>query len=311
MNKIFSGKIFLLLFTICLLLLPPPMAGAGGGRIIVDAAGRRITVARPFARIISLYGAHTENLFALGLDKTIIGVAPHEVYPAAAKAKPVFSYHDGPEKFIAARPDLVLIRPMIDRGYKQLVDRLEKSGIVVVSLQPHGINEVYEYWRTLGCLSGRQAAAEKLIAEFKQEVAVRKARSAQRQPEKKVYFEAIHRRMKTFAPGALALFCLEVAGGENVAADAVPVRPGVLIAPYGKERILAHARKIDVFLAQHGTMNRVEVATIMNEPGFQVIKAVAQHQVYVIDETIISRPTPRLIKGIDRIAEILYPEGEK
>ncbi len=307
MKKMFWGKIILLLFSGCLFLLPQT-AGAISCRKVVDAAGRQIPVEKPFVRIISLYGAHTENLFALGFDKSIIGVAPHEVYPAAAKEKPVFSYHDGPEKFIAARPDLVLIRPMIDRGYKQLVKRLEKSGIVVVSLQPHGIDEVYEYWRKLGCLGGRPQAAEKMIADFKQKIALRQASSAQLRHKKKVYFEAIHRRMKTFAPGALALFCLKVAGGENVAADAVPVRPGVLIAPYGKERILAHAREIDVFLAQRGTMNRVDVATIVNEPGFKVIKAVGQHQVYVIDEPIISRPTPRLLEGIDRISRVLYPE---
>ncbi len=302
LNKIILTLLF------CWVAMMPAVASPAGNRPVIDAAGRRIEVEKPFARIISLYGAHTENLFALGLDREIIGVSPHEVYPAAARKKPVFSYHDGPEKFIAARPDLVLIRPMIERGYPKLVARLEQSGITVVSLQPHGSAGLYRYWLELGRLTGRTAAAAKLVESFREAVAAKKALVAGIEPRKKVYFEAIHRRMKTFAPGALTLFCLEAGGGLNVAADARPVRRGSLIAPYGKERILSHAAAIDVFLAQKGTMNKVTVETIIEEPGFQVIKAVREKQVYLVDETIISRPTPRLLLGIDRIRELLYPE---
>ncbi|MCP4692465.1 MAG: ABC transporter substrate-binding protein, partial [Desulfobacterales bacterium] len=114
-----------------------------GPDAVTDQAGRRIAVEKPYQRIISLYGAHTENLFALGLDKEIIGVSKNEVHPLAALKKPVFSYHDDAERFLAARPDLVLVRPMIDRGYPQLTARLEKSGIAVVSLQPGAVGEMF------------------------------------------------------------------------------------------------------------------------------------------------------------------------
>ncbi len=111
--------------------------------VVIDQAGRKIVINDPHHRIISLYGAHTENLFQLGLDKEIIGVSRNEDYPTQALEKRVFSYHDDPEKFLAARPDLVLVRPMIDRGYPQLVARLEKSGITVASLQPGTVEEMY------------------------------------------------------------------------------------------------------------------------------------------------------------------------
>ena len=88
---------------------------------IKDQAGRSVIVARPFERIISLYGAHTENLYALAAGDAVIGVARSDSYPPAVRQKPVFSYHDGLERFLAAAPDLVLIRPMIDRGYAPLI----------------------------------------------------------------------------------------------------------------------------------------------------------------------------------------------
>ncbi len=294
---------------LCLLISAAPAQNRFGilsPETVIDQGGRKIAVCRPFERIISLYGAHTENLYRLGLDREIIGVSRHEDYPPEALAKPVFSYHDDPEKFLAARPDLVLIRPMIDRGYRALVTRLEKSGITVVSLQPGTVEEMFVYWKILGILAGRAAGAKDLIARFEQAAAGMKNLASEVTVRKRVYFEAIHRKMKTFAPDAMAIFALETAGGINIAADARPVR-NTNIAAYGKERILSHAAEIDVYLAQYGAMNRPTKALIKNEPGFEIIKAVMNDQVYIVDEQIVSRPTMRLLNGIRRIGEILYP----
>ncbi len=263
--------------------------------------------AGPYRRIISLYPAHTENLFSLGLDREIIGVGTGDDYPPAVRGRNCFSYREDAERIIAARPDLVLIRPMIARGYPGLVEKLEKTGIRVVSLQPRSIDDMYAYWRKLGRLTGRESAAEAMIARFRQEVAAFSSR-VEKIPvsrRKKVYFEAIHRRMKTFAPGSMALFCLERAGGINVAADAPAVR-NTNIAAYGKERILAKAALIEVFLAQKGRMNRVSREMIVNEPGFSAIRAVREGKVYLVPEELVSRPTMRLLEGIGMIWEILY-----
>jgi iron complex transport system substrate-binding protein len=275
--------------------------------VIVDQAGRKIAVEHPRQRIVSLYGAHTENLFELGLEREIIGVSPHEDYPLAALKKPAFSYHDDPEKFLAARPDLVLVRPMIDRGYPQLVARLEKSGITVVSLQPGTVDEMYTYWQILGALTGRADRAEKMVVNFQKAIAQFKVLAASLTMRKKVYFEAIHDKMKTFAPDSMAVFALETAGGVNIAADAIPVRK-TNIAYYGKERILARAADIDVYLAQSGEMNRPSVSLIKAEAGFKIIKAVQLNQIYILDERIVSRPTYRLLQGIAGIGKILYPQ---
>jgi iron complex transport system substrate-binding protein len=274
--------------------------------VVVDQSGRRIVVDKPYKRIISLYGAHTENLFSLGLDKEIIGVTRHESYPARALTKPVFSYHDDPEKFLAARPDVVFVRPMIDRGYPQFVTRLEKSGIAVVSLQPATVSEMYTYWEILGVLTGRQTQASDMISHFQNISSNLKAATSSIAVKKRVYFESIHSKMKTFSPDSMAIFALETAGGINVAGDAKPVR-NTNIAGYGKERILSRATQIDVYLAQSGAMNRPTVAMIKSESGFNAIKAVYDHQIFIIDEQIVSRPTLRLLEGIHEIGKILYP----
>ena len=269
---------------------------------VTDAGGRSIQVDAPFTRIISLYGAHTRNLKTLGLDDEIIGICPMDKWAG----KPIFSYHDGLEKFLAVQPDLVLIRPMIDRAYAALVKGMEKAGIVVVSLQPGNVDKMFDYWLALGILTGRIDQARQMVASFKDEIAVISAVTRAIPDEKQVYFEAIHSRMKTFTPGSMAIFVLETAGGVNLAQDAPSVR-GTNIAFYGKERILSHAHEIDVFLAQKGAMNQPTIEMIKNEPGFDVIRAVKENQIFIVDEKIVSRPTMDLLKGIYTIADILYP----
>lgn len=274
---------------------------------IVDAAGRRIEVAKPFERIISLYGAHTENLFALGAASRLIGVSRNADWPPEARKKPIFSYHDGLEKFLASQPDLVLIRPMIDRGYRQLMVRLERMGIKVVSLQPGTVDQMFVYWRILGRLTGTEADAETMVARFNKTVQSVRRHTASISDKKIVYFEAIHHRMRTFAPSAMPIFVLETAGGINAAGDAV-ARRGTNIADFGKERILSRAAEIDVYLAQVGPMNRPTLDMIRSEPGYGLIRAVQQDQIYFIDEKLVSRPTMRMLSGICRIVDILYPQ---
>ena len=274
---------------------------------LTDKKGRQIIFKKPFTRIISLYGAHTENLYHFGLDDIIVGVSINDTFPARVDKKPKFSYHDDSEKFLAFMPDLVLIRPMIDNGYPKLMTRLEKSGITVVSLQPSSIKEMYDYWLKLGLLTGKDQQAKRMIRDFKKKTDRIKTKTCGIQPKKNVYFQAIHKRMRTFIPGTIQMFALETAGGINVAWDAKASR-NTNIAIYGKEQIIAKASQIDVFLAQKGIMNAVNIEQIKKEPGFSVIKAIKNNQIYLIDECIVSRPVPRLYKGIVSIGMFLYPD---
>ncbi len=279
---------------------------------LTDQDGQTIHFQRPFTRIISLYGAHTENLVSLGLEKEIIGRTEDDDYPASISSIPVFSDRDNPEKFIAARPDLILIRPMIAGSHPLLFKELKQAGITVVSLQPTSVKMMYSYWKDLGELTGKAKEASAMIKTFESGLARIKKRYADipRSKRPKVYFEAIHSKMRTFSPDSISIFALESAGGINIATDAIP-RHSTNIADYGKERLLSHADDIDVFLAQIGRMNRVDKSTLENEPGFSGIKAIQNGRLYLIDEKLVSRPTMRLLKGIEMLNEILYPSADQ
>lgn len=278
--------------------------GATSGSL-VDSDGKTIRIDRPFTRIISLYPAHTTNLIHLGLEQRIIAVGSSD---DQLTTLPRLRFRDDPERLLALRPDLVLIRPMISRSYPNLVQALEKNGVRVVSLQPDSLEDLFGYWRSLGALGGAESEAENMITTFQADLAALRE-GLDRLPaegRKRVFFESIHRQMKTFSPDSMAIFVLEAAGGINAAADAHKLR-NTNIATYGKERILAKAGEIDVYLAQSGRMNPVSVAEIQAEPGFETIKAVREGQVFLVDETLVSRPTPELLQAVGHIRALLYP----
>ncbi|MGD9947063.1 MAG: ABC transporter substrate-binding protein [Desulfobulbus sp.] len=273
---------------------------------ITDSENRTIVFNKPFQRIISLYPAHTTNLIELGLNKEIVacGLSDSQL-PGCPKVR----FQDDPERLLALKPDLVLIRPMISRGYPNLIRILEKNNVRVVSLQPTEASQLFQYWQDLGKLTGREQQAKDMIATFNNRLATitNSLRFIPKENRKRVFFEAIHRQMKTFAPTSMAMFVLESAGGINVAQDANRMRE-TNIAAYGKERILAKADKIDLYLAQNGRMNPVSVDDILREPGFSVIKAVREGQVFLVAEEMVSRPTLELLDGIAFVKSLLYPD---
>ena len=297
-------KFWIRLNVFCLFCCFVPFAVSAGQ--ISDTRGVEIPKGKVFSRIISLYPAHTENLATLGCVELLVGISKSDTFPETVIGKTRFSYRDNPEKFIAAAPDLILVRPMIVRAYPQLLSRLQDAGITVVSLQPRSVEGIYIYWNNLAALVGKEQAAEKMVAEFKEALAKYGVQNSMVSEEAKpwIYFESIHSKMKTIAPRSIAAAVLKYGGGRNVAADAT-ARNNTNISAYGKERILSHAATIDIYLAQKGRMNQVSVEDILTEPGFASIKAVQQGQVYLIDEHLVSRPTMRLLKGIERVREII------
>lgn len=274
---------------------------------ITDHEGVVHAFDQPFQRIISLYPAHTENLVEMGGSKVLIGISSSDTLPEHVLDRQRFSYHDSAEKFIAANPDCILIRPMISRSTPSLVRKLKQYGVTVISLQPTSADQLYPYWEILGQLSGKSDEAQQMIYRFDSALKelTRVVSSIPINKRPRVYFEAIHARMKTFAPDSITMFCLVTSGGRNAADDATAHR-GTNIANYGKEHILFRADSIDVYLAQSGRMNRISVPEIMNEPGFGAIKAIREKQVYLVSEDIVSRPTTRLMEGMLYIHDLLY-----
>ncbi|MDR0882226.1 MAG: ABC transporter substrate-binding protein [Candidatus Adiutrix sp.] len=262
---------------------------------------------KTYQRVISLYAAHTEMLLRLGARDRIIGVSGQETYQGpetAGWSPPVFTIRDDVEKYLAAKPDLILVRPQHLASGSQLLDTLKRSGVKVYSAQVTRADGLYKYWRELAALVGCGPEAENIILDFDRQVSAYH-QAASRRPESEqpgVFLEAIHDQIKTFTPDSLPAWLVGLAGGRNVAEDAQPQAKGLIIAPYGPERLLAKGAQVDIFIAQEGTMNHTPLKELKKRKIYKPLRAFKEGRIYQISEDILARPTPSLLKGLEQLA---------
>jgi iron complex transport system substrate-binding protein len=262
-------------------------------------------------RVISLFAAHTEIVLRLGGRASLVGVSEQETYAGPETEgwdwPPGFTARDDVEKFLAFRPDIVLVRPQHLNAASNLFETLRASGIRVWSRQISRADELYGYWEELGRLLGREAEAEAMTEAFKAGLAPHEA-NLTRPGRPGVFLEAIHREIKTFTPDSIPAWVLAYAGGRNVVTDSVPTMPGYIVANYGPERLLSVASEVEVYLSQSGPMNRTPVSEITRRDIFQSLPAVRNGRVYKVPENLISRPTPSVLDG-RRYMESLIRDG--
>src|SRR2546429_8859075 len=132
------------------------------GPAVIDDAHRRVTLAAPARRIVSLLPSFTEILFAIGAGERLVGRTAWCDYPPAALAVP--SVGAGPprngEAVAARRPDLVVLYrsgPNVTAA-----EQFERLGVQTVLLDLNRLEELGPVARRLGVLTGRTAAGDSL-----------------------------------------------------------------------------------------------------------------------------------------------------
>src|SRR5437667_324780 len=133
-----------------------------GNLVVTDDAGRRVALAAPARRVVSLLPSFTELLFAVGAGDRLVGRTTWCDYPPEAVRVP--SVGDGMppnvEAVAARHPDLVVLYrsgPNI-----MAAGQLERLGIKTVLLDLNLLEQLGPAARRLGVLTGRRASADSL-----------------------------------------------------------------------------------------------------------------------------------------------------
>ncbi len=277
--------------------------------MFTDDDGNAVALNAPAQRIISLYSAHTENIYSLGAGDRLIGNYHTAVYPPEAAFLDMYDYTADPEKVIAAEPDVVLIRPFITRKAPDFVKALQDAGICVVSLYPESFDRFDDYINKLAMLTGTEEKAAQMLKDFHGELDGISALTAGVAEKKRVFFESTETNIRTVTDSSMPGLAVKFAGGINIAAGAEPAEKGSSIAEFGIERVLENADNIDVYISQRGSMNSGgSLESIDQRAGYDTVKAVKDGRVYTISEKLISSPTFRYVKGVRETARFLYPE---
>ena len=264
---------------------------------VEDGAGNAVTIDAEPERIVSLAPNHTETLYTLGLGDRVVGVTDYCNYPPEAADKPKvggFSSVDL-EQAVGLEPDLVLATHI---HVAEIVPALQEHGITVFVADPQTVLEVLETTRTIGQITGRDEAAETLVAQMQERIDAVQDRIKDA-PRPKVFW-MLGPKLYTAGPESFINDLIVMAGGENVAADADTRWPQLTV-----ESIIVKDPDV-IVLADH---NYGETAEMVREwPGWDDVEAVQEGRIIELtDDDIVSRPGPRIVEGLEFLAQALHP----
>ncbi|MFC1926309.1 ABC transporter substrate-binding protein [Chloroflexota bacterium] len=254
-------------------------------------------------RIVSLDPSNTETLFALGLGDIVVGVTDYCNYPEEATEKTkVGSLYPGfsLEQIVALEPDLVL-----GFGYTlpNYVPKLEKLGLTVIVLAPEDLDGILSNIELVGMVTATEVTAKAITDDMRKriEAVVTKTKDAAR-PMVLWEFDGTDTTKPWVAgPGSFNDVLIELAGGENVGADGAG--PAFQMSA---EAIVAADPEI-VLLSDF--LYGVSIESVTERAGWTVISAVRNDRICPItDPNLTDRRGPRIVEGLEMVAEMIHPE---
>lgn len=253
---------------------------------IRDAGGRLVRITAAPQRVVSLAPSITEILLALGHDRQLVGISDADDYPPGRIAgRPrVGGVVINIEKVLSLQPHLVVGVHSLQRDQ---LDRLAQAGLPVLALDATTLEETVAQIRLLGRVTGRQTQARHLAAGLE-----RRAASVQPSGSRLVYIEVWHEPVTAAGGGTLIDDLVRRAGGANIFGR-LPGYPQV-----AAEQVVARSPQVILMIYPGRTQ-------LMRRPGWATVAAVRAGQVYEVPASLVTRPGPRAVDGLELIARLL------
>jgi ABC-type Fe3+-hydroxamate transport system substrate-binding protein len=281
--------LFLSLITLCAV---PCFAS----RTLTDEMGRRVVVPDHPHRVICLMPSVTDTVYALGAGDDVVAISDYTKYPAAALKKPSIGDLIKPsiETIVALHPDLVIgYQP---KGPLEVTDQLERIGIPIFLVSPHGIAGIMHSVETIGQALNRTQQADALINSLQLRVDAVKARTNDL-PAPRVFMPIWYDPITTIGKNAFITEVIEAAGGRSVTDDMTAEWPQVSM-----EVVLQRAP--DALVIVRG--GKMTFQVLESRPGWGNMTAVQQHRVYYIDDRI-NFASPVAIDALEDLAKQFHP----
>ena len=309
-----SRRLFFVLLTLAFLLVacspastpqPAPLVtevATSAPITLSDGLGRTVTLNGPAQRIVSLAPSNTEILFAVGAGTQVAGRDEASDYPDEALSLPTVGGWSGfsTESIVALQPDLVLAGGI---NTPELVASLESLGLRVYFLpNPATIEEMYANLETMGLLTGHEVETAALVKALKVRVAAVDEKIAAVTERPSVYYEldaTDPTKPYTAGPGSFVDLLIRRAGGANVGAQL----QGQWVQISLEELLILDPDMILLGDALYGETPEKVAA----RPGWEVLSAVQDGRIYPFDDTLVSRPGPRLVDALEAMARFLHP----
>jgi iron complex transport system substrate-binding protein len=288
-------------------------------------------------RIVSLVPDGTEIAFALGLADEIVGVTHECDWPPPTLAKPsvvrtampddVATDSASIDAFVRARaeagepmyeldegllrrlkPDLLITQSLCDvcAVSESLVGRaiqILDGAVELVVLSPRTFDEVLADVHTVAKATGREAEADRIVAEAHARVEAVRARVAGRDAPRVVVLEWLD---PLWVSGHWTPELVEAGGGrEMLGVAGAPSRAAAW------DELVAAEPEVIVVAPCGFTVERSrrETERLSDRPEWSSLPAVRERRIWVVDaNAFLSRPGPRLVRGLEVLAACIHPD---
>ncbi len=289
-------------------------------------------------RIVSLLPSATEILFALGLDREIVGVSHECDFPPQAKTKPVVIHSRMPHDASPAEIDAI-VREYVHRGESlyavdaKMLEKLAPDLIVtqdlchvcaaspddlataltrfdrrpeVLCLNPQELGDVWRDILWVGEDACRGPQAEALLKQIGARLGALEQQLPQSADRPRVAF--LEWLQPFYVGGHWVPEMIRVAGGEDVL--------GKVRTPSFRVHLqdIVETEPEILLIAPCGynaQQARDEYRSMDFPEQWKAMPAVRNGRVYALEaNSYFSRPGPRLITGIEALAKLFHPEVE-
>lgn len=271
---------------------------------ITDDANREVTIEKAPETIVSIQTSNTEIAFALGLGDKIIGVSDYDNYPPEVeKIEKVGAQDINAELVLSLLPDMALVTDYHYKTHPDVLQKFEEAGIeVIVVGSAASFEDVYSKIEMIGEAAGSKTEAEEIVTDMKERLQTIKDKAAGAVIDKKKVWVEVSPAPDIFTTGQNTFMheMLESIQAENAAGDQegwvkmteeeiVKLNPDVIITTYG-------------YYVENPT------AGVLKREGWAEVPAIKNGDIFDVDSDTVTRPGPRLIEGVETLAELIYPE---
>lgn len=271
---------------------------------IVDATENEVVVESKPEKIVSLIPSNTEIAYELGLGDEIIAVSDNDNYPEeVADKEKIGGMEFNVEKIISLDPDLVLAHDSGTQTSGEAFQQIRDAGITVLVVNnAQNFDQVYDSIEMIGEATGEKESAEEIVHNMKEEInkIKEKAAGVEESDKKKVFVE-VSPAPEIYSTGKNTFMdeMLNVINAENVITEEG--------WPKVDQEAIIEANP-DVIITTYGYYTEDPVGEVTSREGWEDVKAVKNNQVVDVNSDTVTRPGPRLVEGIEELAEAVYPD---
>lgn len=288
MKTLRSGIFLALMFALG---LPAPAAA----RCVHDALDRKVCIADPVERVVSLSPGATELLFSAGAGEKLVAVSAWSDYPPEAGELPQVGNSNrlDLEAIVALEPDLVVA--WVDGNSASQLAKIEALGIPVFWLKPRTFEHIASAVERLALLSGDETAGAGRAAAFLAGIAQLRERYQEAAPVR-VFYQVWHEPLMTINDEELIGRAIRLCGGDNVFGHLPRLVPRI-----STEAVLE--ANPDAILS--GGEDSDDRRWLDQWRRYPELTAVSRDNLYLIPPSLIQRPTLRMLEGSEQLCQTL------